>query len=235
MALPKIQQPLFELTVPSTKKKVKYRPFTVKEEKVLLIAQESKEIDQIILSIKQIINNCVQDIDVEKLAMFDMEYILLNLRARSVNNLIEFKIKDSETEEEVELAINVDEVEVFENKEHNKNIKLGDDIIIGMKYPQIDQLKILKDAKTELEQNEALFKMMIGCIDTVVQGEEVYRLSDFTEKEVDEFIDGFTTEHINQIKKFFDTMPVLRFEKKYTRKDGVVKTFVAQGTETFFI
>lgn len=233
MALPKIQQPLFELTVPSTKKKVKYRPFTVKEEKILLIAQESKDISQIILSIKQIIGNCIADIDVEKLAMFDMEYILINLRARSVSDLIEFKIKDSETEEEIELAINIDDIKIKEFPDHNKLIKLSDSIAIGMRYPHIDQLIAM--SADNANENQVLFDMLFGCIDTVVQGEEVYRMSDFSKSEVDEFIDGFTTDHINKLKKFFETMPVMRFEQEYTRKDGTKKKFVAQGTETFFI
>lgn len=233
MALPKIQQPLFEITVPSTKKKVKYRPFTVKEEKILLIAQESKDISQIILSIKQIIGNCIADIDVEKLAMFDMEYILLNLRARSVSDLIEFKIKDSETEEEIELAIDIDEIEIKEFDGHTKTLVLSDDITLGMKYPHIDQLSALSGEDVNVEQ--AKFDMMLGCIDTVVQGEEVYKLSDFTDEEVEEFVDSFNSEHIKKLKHFFETMPVMKFEKEYTRKDGTTRKFVAQGTETFFI
>ena len=232
MTLPKIQQPLFELTVPSTKKKIKYRPFTVKEEKILLIAQESKDVSQIILAIKQIINNCVDGVDVEKLAMFDMEYLLVNLRARSVSDLIEFKIKDPETEEDIQLAIDIDEIKVKEFEGHTKTVKVSDDITLGMIYPRIDQLKGL--VGEDVNVNQAKFKMMLDCIDTVVQGEEVYRLSDFTPEEVEDFIDGFTTEHTRKLKQFFDTMPVMRFEKEYTRKDGTKGKFVAQGTETFF-
>lgn len=231
MALPKLQQPLFELTIPSTNKKVKYRPFTVKEEKILLIAQETKEIEQIVLSIKQIINNCVQGVDVDKLAMFDLEYLLINTRARSVSNIMEFKIKDPETEEEVELEIDIDEVKIHKDKKHDKNIKISDSVTIGMKYPKIDQLIGMNDK----DQNEALFDLMIGCIDTVVDGDEVYRLSDFSDEEIEEFVESFSTEHINKIRDFFETMPVLKIEKEYTRKDGTKKTFVAQGTETFFI
>lgn len=231
MALPKLQQPLFELTIPSTNKKVKYRPFTVKEEKILLIAQETKEIEQIVLSIKQIINNCVQEIDVDKLAMFDLEYLLINTRARSVSNVMEFKIKDPETEEEVELEIDIDEVKIHKDEKHNKNIQISDSVTIGMKYPKIDQLIGMNDK----DQNEALFDLMIGCIDTVVDGEEVYRLTDFSDEEIEEFVDSFSTEHINKIRDFFETMPVLKIEKEYTRKDGTKKTFLARGTETFFI
>lgn len=234
MALPKIQQPLFELTVPSTNKKVKYRPFTVKEEKILLIAQESKDTDQIILAIKQIINNCIEGINVDKLAMFDMEYILINLRAKSVGNEIEFKIKDPETEEIIELVLDTDNIKMIKDKNHSNVIKISDDISLVMRYPRIDQLSLI--AKTEEgKRNEMLFDLMIGCIESIVEGEEVYNLVDFTKEEVNEFVNSLSTAHISDMKKFFDTMPVLKYETKYTRADGTEKTFIAQGTETFFI
>lgn len=234
MGLPKIQQPLFELTVPSTEKKVKFRPFTVKEEKILLIAQESKDLDQIIMSIKQIINNCIEDIDVNELAMFDLEYILINLRARSVGNEIEFKINDPDSNEQVDLSLDLDDIKIKRDSNHNKLIGISDDITLVMKYPKIDQITVLKDS-TEENQAELLFDLMMGCIDSVVEGEQVYQLKDFTEKEVNEFLDGLSTTHVQKIKEFFDTMPVLRYEKKYRLKDGSEKTFVAEGTETFFI
>lgn len=234
MALPKIQQPLFELTIPSTEQRVQYRSFTVREEKILLIAQESKDIDQIITSIKQIVNNCIENIDVDQLAMFDLEYILINLRSKSVSNEIEFKIRDPETEEEIDLTLDIKDIEMKKNPDHNKVIKISDDIHISMKYPKIDQLKLLSNS-TEENQAEVLFDMMMGCIESVVQGEEVYQLKDFTKEEVDEFLNSMTSQHIAEIKKFFDTMPSLRYEKKYKRKDGIEKTFVAEGTETFFI
>lgn len=234
MALPKIEQPLYELVIPSTEKKVKYRPFTVKEEKILLIAQESKDIDQVILSIKQIINNCIEGLNVETLAMFDLEYILINLRAKSVSNEIEFKIKDPETEESIELSLDINDIEIKKDADHEKIIKINSDISLVMSYPRIDQIRILKDANDD-NKNDLLFKMMISCIDSVVQGEEVMNLKDFSESEVDEFIDSLSTTHIEEIKHFFDTMPTLRYEKEYTRSDGKKKKFVAQGTETFFI
>jgi hypothetical protein len=234
MPLPKIQQPLFDLTVPSTEKKVKFRPFTVKEEKILLVAQESKDIDQIINSIKQIVNNCVEDIDVDKLAMFDLEYILINLRSKSVSNEIEFKIRDPDTEEEVELTIDINDFEMKKDPEHNKVIQLSDDIHIVMSYPKIDQLKTLQESN-EKNQTEVIFNMMMDCIESVVQDEEVLSLKDFTEQEVNEFLESLSSQHIQLIRKFFDTMPTLRYEKKYKRADGIEKTFVAEGTETFFI
>lgn len=233
MPLPKIQQPLFELTIPSTGKKIQYKPFTVKEEKILLIAQESKDLDQIITAINQIITNCIEDIDVDDLAMFDLEYLLINLRSKSVGNEVEFKIKDPDTEEVVELSIDLNDIEIKKDEKHNKIIKVNDDISMVMQYPKLNQLKALNGE--EENQEQALFDVMIGCIDSIVEGEEVYKLKDFTKKEVDEFVESLSTSHIQNIKTFFETMPKLRYEKKYTLQDGTEKTFVAEGTETFFI
>ena len=234
MPLPKIQQPLFDITVPSTEKKVKFRPFTVKEEKILLIAQESRELDEIINSIKQIVNNCVEDIDVDKLAMFDLEYLLINLRAKSVSNEVEFKIRDPDTDEEIDLSLDISDICMKKDPDHTKVIQISDNVHVMMRYPKIDQLKDL-GSSTEQNQSELLFDMMMGCIESVVEGEEVYQLKDFSQQEIDDFLNSLTTKHIEMIKAFFDTMPVLRYEKKYKRKDGTEKTFVAEGTETFFI
>ena len=135
MALPKIDLPLFELVLPSTGKKVKYRPFTVKEEKILLIAQESKDIKQVMLAIKQILGNCLQEINVESLATFDLEYVLLNIRAKSVNDEITFSVKDPDTEEKIELTININEIEIKKFADHDKIIKVSDDFVFLMRYP----------------------------------------------------------------------------------------------------
>ena len=126
MGLPKIDQPLFELVIPSTGKKVQYRPFTVKEEKILLIAQESKSTDQIILAIKQIINNCLVDVDVDTLATFDLEYIIINIRGKSVNNEMTFNITDPDTQEDIELAMDVNDIEVVFDEKHDKKIDLNE-------------------------------------------------------------------------------------------------------------
>lgn len=234
MALPKIQQPLFNLTIPSTKKQVQFRPFTVKEEKILLMAQESKDIDQIILSIKQIINNCIEDINVDELALFDMEYILIHLRAQSVGNEIEFKIKDPETEEQIEMVLDINDIKIKEDDTHDPLIKMDEDFYIKMSYPKIDSLKKLQKVE-EKDRQIAMFDMMIDCIDSVIEGEEVHKLKDSTKDEVNDFINSLGGSHINMIKKFFDTIPTLRYEKDYVRSDGVTKKFVAEGTETFFI
>lgn len=231
MGLPKIDLPLFELEVPSTGKKVKYRPFTVKEEKILLIAQESKDAKQIFLAIKQILNNCLQNVDIEKLAIFDLEYILLNIRAKSVNNEISFSINDPDTEEKVDLTINVDDIQIIKFPDHSKIIKVNDDIMMEMRYPSISYLENITAITSE---SESLNSIMKECINSISDGDQSYKLSEFSEKEVEEFIESLSSAIVAQIKKFFDTIPVMKYETTYTDKTGKTKTFVAQGVETFF-
>ena len=233
MGLPRIDLPLFELTIPSTNKKVKFRPFTVKEEKILLIAQESNDSKQIVLAIKQILNNCLQGIDVNTLATFDLQYILLNIRAKSVNNEVTFNIKDPDTNETVELVIDINDIEIKRSPEHNKVIKITDTIALQMRYPTIEYIEDLDSE--EGKSADDLYKIMVECIESVVDGDQVYKLKDFSEKEVTDFLDSLTADVAMRIKKFFDTMPVMRYEKKYKNKNGVEKTFVAEGMETFFI
>ena len=233
MGLPRIDLPLFELTIPSTNKKAKFRPFTVKEEKILLIAQESNDPKQMVLAIKQILNNCLQGIDVNTLATFDLQYILLNIRAKSVNNEVTFNIKDPETNETVELIIDINDIEIKRSPEHNKLIKITDTIALQMRYPTIEYIEDIDDK--EEKTSDDMFKIMVECIDSVIDGDQVYKLKDFSTQEVNDFLDSLTAEVAMKIKKFFDTMPVMRYEKKYKNKNGVEKTFVAEGMETFFI
>ncbi len=231
MALPKIELPLFELEVPSTGKKVKYRAFTVKEEKILLVAQEAKDIDQVILAVKQIIANCVHDVDVDKLAMFDIEYLIVNIRAKSVNNIVDFKIRDPETKEEVSLSINLEEVKIKFKPNHNKIVKINDDSFLVMRYPTINELQGLLKTKSK----ESMFNIMISCIDKIESAGAVYDTTEYTRDELIEFVDNLSNSTLSDIQLFFDTLPVLRTECKYKNKNGGEKTFVVEGMETFFI
>lgn len=234
MGLPVIEQPLFEITIPSTEKKAKIRPFTVKEEKILLLAQESDDFDQVILSIKQIVGNCLQEIDVDDLAMFDIEYLLLNIRARSVNNIIEFKIRDPESEEEIDVSLDINNIEIKRNEEHDKNIEVDSNVSLIMKYPSLDQAKMAMSAP-EGKENEAMFNVMIQCIDKVVNGDEVLTLKDFSDEEIQDFVESMSSTTLKKIENFYQTMPTLKFEIPYKLKDGTKKTFNVEGTETFFI
>lgn len=232
MGLPKIDLPLFDIKIPSTGKKVKYRPFTVKEEKILLIAQESKDIDQIILAIKQIINNCVSTVDVDELAMFDLEYLLINIRAQSVNNEFQFSITDPDTKERVDLTVDIGEINIHKHEGHSNLIELDNDVHLNMRYPSINELSSIIKSKNNFEN---LFNIMIDCIKNVIEGDSVLNLKDFSDEEVTEFVNSFTNKHVDQIKNFFETMPALRYEAKYKNSNGDDKTFVIEGMETFFI
>lgn len=234
MPLPKIDQPLFEMTIPSTNKKVKYRPFTVKEEKILLIAQESKDMEQVILAIKQIITNCLVNVDPDSLAVFDLEYIMLKLRAKAVNNEIEFTVKDPDTEEEVTITLDINDIEIVRDPKHSDVINATDDIAIKMKYPTIDYLASMGNQEGK-DEAQVMFNIITECIDAIVQGDTVYQIKDFTQEEVNDFVDGLSSSIINEIKQFFETMPQMKYEHKYVNKNGDEKTFVAKGTETFFI
>lgn len=233
MPLPKIDMPIYEVKLPSNEKKIKYRPFTVKEEKILLTAQESQDPTQIITSVKQIVNNCLIDYDVDDLALFDLEYILICIRAKSIDNKIKFKVEDPDTSEEVELELDLNQVFIEKDKEHTNRIKVSDEYTLFLKYPGVDDFfELINGDKPTVEKN---FEIMVSCMDKLVSEDEVHNFKDFTKKEVDEFIESLHTDIVKKLKQFFDTIPKLRHEIKYKNKSGDDKTFVIQGTQTFFI
>lgn len=233
MSLPKIDLPIMELELPSTREKIKYRPFTVKEEKILLVGQASEDPTQEILAARQVVNNCLLDKDVSDLAMFDLEYVLLILRARSVNNLIEFKIKDNETQEDVELNLDIDNISLTRYDDHTNEIDINDTYKLFLKYPTIDQFLKL----TQLDEDDPLadYLVLCTCIDYIASDDEVYYFKDYTQEEIDTFMDDLSGQAIKGIQKFFETTPRLRHEMKYTNKEGKEKTFVIEGLRSFFI
>ena len=233
MALPKIDLPVFELELPSTGEKVKYRPFTVKEEKILLVAQEAEDPGQEVLAAKQIINNCLIDKDVEELAMFDAEYILINLRGKSVENNATFTIKDPDTEEDIQLVLDIDTIKIEKNEKHTNKIKINDDYTLFLKYPTLNEFVKMFD----YDNGDPLadYFIMISCLDKIASDDEVYKFSDYSQEEIDAFMDDMSGEVIKQVQTFFETMPRLRQELKYTNKNGDEKTFVIEGMRSFFI
>ncbi len=236
MGLPKIDQPLFELTVPSTEKKIAFRPFTVKEEKILLIARESNEIEQVVLAVKQIINNCCPDVDVETLAVFDLEYLMLQLRAKSVNNEIKFNITDPDTEEQVELVVDVDDIQISRNPDHSKKIQLNDQYFMMMRYPTINELSSLQSLDSDEPAESVLFNTMISCIETLVDDstDEVYNFGEFSQEEIEDFVSQFTSSSVKQIQDFFATSPKMKYSVPYKDSTGKDKTFNMEGLDTFF-
>lgn len=233
MALPKIDLPMYELTLPSNNKKIKYRPFTVKEEKILLTAQQSKEAEQIVLAIKQIVNNCIINYNIDDLSLFDLEYILISIRSKSVDNSVEFEIEDPDTKEKIKLVLNLDQVKVHRSEKHTNKIVLDDTYTLFLKYPSIDDFtEILKDTEMSSEKS---YEILMSCIDKLASEDEVYNFKDFTKKQVDDFIESLHADTIKRIKEFFDTMPKVRHEMTYTNSNGEEKVFTIQGTQSFFM
>ena len=233
MALPKIDLPLFEMELPSNGEKVKYRPFTVKEEKILLVAQESSEADQELLAAKQIINNCVIDLNVDELPMFDIEYILLNLRAKSVDNNATFTIKDPDTDENINLEIDIENIKVTRDENHSNKIKINDQYTLFLKYPTINEfIKIFN-----FDPNDPLadYFVMVSCLDKIASDDEVYYFKDYSQEDIDAFMDDMSGDVIKKVQTFFETMPRLRQELTYTNSEGKEQTFVVEGMRSFFI
>lgn len=237
MALPKIKHPTFELTVPSTKEKIRYRPFLVKEEKILLMAQQSGQPGEMITAVKQIINNCVVEgnIDVESSPTFDIEYMFLKLRANSISDVAKFRFKDEEKEDFVEVEIDLDLVEVQWNKEHNNMIKV-DDMSIEMKYPTYsDMTGAVEDEN--ISAVSLTFDMIARSIDKVYVGEgedsEVHQFSDYSEDERKEFLESLGSVAFRDMQKFFETMPKLQHDVEYkVGKKKKTRTFT--GISDFF-
>lgn len=234
MALPKINTPTYQLTLPSQDKKIKYRPFLVKDEKVLLVAMESQDEEQIFDAMKNVIRSCIlTKIDVDTLPMFDLEYIFLKIRSKSVGETSTINVLCPDDEKTyVQTTINLDDIDVQVDDNHTNNIKLTDDIGIVLQYPNYESLRIVtKEGLT----TENIFKLIKSCIAQVYDGDSVYETSDFTEKEINEFLEGFTTDNLNKVKTFFDTMPRLRHEVEVENPETKVKSkVVLEGLNNFF-
>lgn len=237
MGLPKIDLPLFETKIVSTGEKVKFRPFTVKEEKILLIAQETRESEQIILAMKQIISNCCQgDINADDLPMFDLEYLLLQIRGKSVNNTISFTVTDPDTNNPIECEIDIEDIKLNVPEGHTNIIPVDDNTQIVMGYPKLNEVSLFMEiGNPDVNQAEALFNVMLGCVESVVVGDEVQHLNDFSKEEVDAFLGSLPGEATVALKNFFETMPQLSYTLEYTNTNGDEKKMVLTGTETFFL
>ena len=233
MSLPKIDLPIFEMTLPSTGEKINYRPFTVKEEKILLVAQESDDALQEIMASKQIVNNCIIDKDVSDLAMFDLEYVLLVLRTKSVDNNITFQVKDPDTEEVVDLELIIDDIQISRPEGHTNEIKISEEFTLFLKYPCIDEfVKIVEmDPKDPLVN----YFIMVSCLDKIASDDEVHYFKDYTAEDTDAFMEGLSSAVVREVQKFFETMPRLRHEMKYKNSKDEDKTFVIEGMRSFFI
>jgi hypothetical protein len=233
MALPKIDKPLFDLHIPSIDKNVKCRPFVVREEKILLVAQQSGQEKDIILAIKQVLTNCIQDptFDVDKLTTFDLEYMFLKLRARSVNNVIEVSYRDAEDDKVYDFEIDLDKVEMLKGKETSSKIAVTDDIGIIMKYPSVTILDQVPDSINSADLVEYLVR---SCIDQIYDSENVYPVSDHTPEEVNEFIEQLDIETFTKIREFFDNLPQMYYKLEYKNSLGNDRVIELTSLSDFF-
>ena len=238
MPLPKIATPTYELVLPSTKQTIKYRPFLVKEEKLLVLALESEDNKQITNAVKAVIKSCVtsRGVKVEQLPTFDIEYLFLNIRGKSVGEEVEVNITapdDGETQ--IPITISLDEIKVVENEDHNKQIKLDDELMMEMRYPSLDQFIKNNFSMSDDMNIEKSFELVASCIDKIYNEEEVWSTSDVSKKEVLEFLEGMNSLQFKQIEKFFETMPKLSHTVEVVNpKTKEKSTIVLEGLSSFF-
>ena len=238
MPLPKIATPTYELELPSTGETIKYRPFLVKEEKLLVLALESEDTKQITTAIKAVLKSCIQTkgIKVEALPTFDIEYLFLHIRGKSVGEELEVNVICPDDEEtQVKVKINLDSIEIEKNEDHNNQIKLDDNLMMEMKYPSLDEfIKNNFDFK-ETNQMDQSFALIGSCIDKIYNEEEVWATADCTKKEVNEFLEQMNSSQFKEIETFFETMPKLSHTIKIKNpKTKVESDVVLEGLASFF-
>tara|TARA_B100000902_G_scaffold158216_1_gene154250 strand:+ start:4763 stop:5476 length:714 start_codon:yes stop_codon:yes gene_type:complete len=236
MALPKVALPTYELEVPSNGKKIKYRPFVVKEEKLLLLALESEDDKQIEEATKNLLKGCIQTrIKLEDLAIFDLEYIFLQIRAVSVGEVVEMLLTCSDDgETQVKYNLDLTQVQVSKPEGHSNKIMLSDEMGVIMKYPAFEEfVKISIIGKSG--NNDDIIEIMARCIDQIFDGEDVYDSSTTSKKEFVEFVEGLTNKQFEDLQKFFEDAPVLKHEISLTNPNtGVENSVVIQGLSNFF-
>jgi len=238
MPLPKISTPTYELELPSSGQTVKYRPFLVKEEKVLVIALESEDNKQITNAIKAVLKSCIQTrgVKVEHLPTFDIEYLFLNIRGKSVGEELEVNVICPDDEEtQVKTTINLDDIQIEKDEKHTKQIKLDDTLMMEMKYPSLEQFiknNFDFDEKNQMDQS---FELIATCIDKIYNEDEVWATADCTKKEVNEFLESMNSSQFKEIETFFETMPKLSHTIKVTNpKTKVESDVVLEGLASFF-
>ncbi len=238
MPLPTIATPTYELELPSTGKKVKYRPFLVKEEKLLVLALESEDTKQITTAIRAVLKSCIQSrgVKVDSLPTFDIEFLFLNIRGKSVGEELEVNLicpDDGETS--VPVTINIDDIKISKSEDHTKKIQLDKSLIMEMKYPSLDEFIKNNFDFTGDPGIDQSFDLIASCIDKIYNEEEVWSTADCTKKEVKEFLEQMNSLQFKGIEKFFTTMPKLSHSINITNpKTKVESTVVLEGLSSFF-
>ena len=237
MALPTIETPRYELTLPSQDVKVQYRPFLVKEEKVLMMAMESKENVEVVTAIKNVLNACTfEKLNIDSLPMFDLEYLLLQVRAKSVGEIAKFRVlcpDDKETLAPVE--VDLSKINVVVDDEHNNNVLIDEERKLGivLNYPTIRSSQVGFEIDTK--NIDAIFNVIVDCIDHIYEGDKTYPAKDSTKKELKDFIENLSQDAFKKIKKFFDTMPHLRHDVEVENPNTkVMNKITLKGLQDFF-
>jgi hypothetical protein len=239
MALPVINTPEYFLELPSTGQKVKYRPFVVREEKVLLLALESEDISEMSNAVKNVLASCVkgENLNIETLPTFDIEYLFLNIRGKAVGEEIEINILCPDDQETyVKTKIFIDEIQVKKDPNHTKQIKLNESLMMDMKYPSLEQfIKTNFDFENKKNQLEQSIELIASCVDKIYNEEEVWASADVTQKEIIDFLENMNSNQFKEIEKFFETMPKLEHEIKIRNPETKVESKVTlAGLADFF-
>ena len=238
MPLPKIATPTYELELPSTGQSINYRPFLVKEEKLLVLALETEDTKQITTAIKNVLKNCVltKGVKVDQLPTFDIEFLFLNIRGKSVGEEIEVNIICPDDEEtQVPVTINLDDIGIQKNDTHSNQIKLDKDLMMELKYPSLEQFIKNNFDFDDANAMDQSFDLIAACIDKIYTADEVWAVADCSKKEVKEFLEQMNSSQFKEIEKFFETMPKLSHTVKVTNPKTKVKSdVVLEGLASFF-
>ena len=239
MPLPKVNTPTYELVLPSSGRKIKYRPFLVREEKILIMALESEDMKQITNAVIEILNNCVltRGTKIEKMSTFDIEYLFLNVRSKSVGETIDGNITcPDDNKTSVQMTIDLDTIKIKKDKTHKDTIKLDDSLSMKMKYPSMDQfIESNFDTSTQGDDIKTTLNMIISCIDTIYTEEESWSGTDSSKKELEEFIESLNSKQFKSIENFFTTMPKLTHKVKVKNPNtGVESEVILEGLAAFF-
>jgi DNA-directed RNA polymerase subunit M/transcription elongation factor TFIIS len=243
--LPKIDMPIYEVKLISSGKKIKFRPFTVKEEKLFLMANQGEELDNVVDTIKQVINNCILDeFDINLLPLFDIEHIFLNIRARSISEIVNLQYKcnnsviNEETKEEkqcgniIKIDLNVLEIEPTKQESHSNKIEITEKMGVVMRYPSFETIKKFNAE----DEADSIIKITVDCIDYVYDTDSIYYAKDATEEELVEFVESMQAKDLEKIKSFFDTMPKLKKDIDFKcNKCGYEEKIEIEGIQNFFV
>ena len=238
MPLPKINTPTYELVLPSSGKKIKYRPFLVREEKILIMALETEDVKQITDSVIQILNSCIltKGVDITKLATFDIEYLFLNVRSKSVGETVEILLTcPDDNKTTVPTSIDIDSIKNKKDRKHKDTIKLDDNLSLKLKYPSMQQFIENNFEASDKNEVSNTLDMIVSCMDVIFNEEESWPASESTKQELEDFVDQLNTKQFKMIENFFATMPKLTHTVKVKNpKTNVESTIVLEGLAAFF-